>query len=470
MAAYLLIDFGTTSTKSARVDLKTGIFSRLQRHPAIPLESGVASGHHEVPLQAIYQRFDSICREYCGAHEVAGIVLCGEMHGFAVLDKGGRPLTPYVSWLDGRSLEPVHGGPSTYSAVVDALGPRFKQITGMRPRPGFPLMNLAHLARVSALPKSGFVVSMPGWLAIASEVERGARVVSPPPEHPTMLAGMALYDIETGSSSAELAEVVRELSGFTPVVGKPDAATAVAGHWQSPGGAVPIYVGVGDHQCSVLGAALPPGEGANINLGTGSQLAVIDRASDRDDVEIRPYFGDSLLYAVTHIPAGRALAEYMGFLADVAGGREDDFWEQLAAVDEREIEAATLAFDLSTFEGSRNYRGGGSVGDIVEGSLRLDNYLASLLKAFVDQYVEVLGLFDTQRQISRIVLSGGIARNLPNLSRLLARRSGYAVEPAASLDESLLGLRNLALLADERARTYVEAQQHFGRECLVEDG
>ena len=50
------------------------------------------------------------------------------------------------------------------------------------------------------------------------------------------------------------------------------------------------------------------GDCVSLNLGTGSQLAILDRALDDDAVERRPYFDGAMLQAITHIPAGRALA------------------------------------------------------------------------------------------------------------------------------------------------------------------
>ena len=60
---FLLVDFGTTSTKSALVDLDSGAFSHILRHPAIP-NCAAPSGHYEIPLDAIRARFLAICTHY----------------------------------------------------------------------------------------------------------------------------------------------------------------------------------------------------------------------------------------------------------------------------------------------------------------------------------------------------------------------------------------------------------------------
>lgn len=464
MAPYLLIDFGTTSTKSALVDLDTGIFSSLQRHPAIP-NCAAPSGLYEIPLEAIHQRFAGICQGYWDQQggRLGGILACSEMHGFALLDAAGQPLGNYVSWKDERSLQKLDGT-DTFSLVSKQLAPRFRAITGMRPRPGFPLMNLAHLARSTPLPSGCQVVSLPCWLA---RVSGDGRAVA----HPTMLAGMGFYDVGRRALSEELIDLVRGLGAPSCRLSEPAPEGSVAGYWHAGVTKVPIYVGVGDHQCAVLGAGNTPGQSVSINLGTGSQMAVIDRAVEQPEIETRPYYGQSRLSTITHIPAGRALAEFVGFLEEVAttgGDGRPDFWAQMASLEEEEVLHSGLRFDLSLFRSARNFREGGGIGRMEEGDLTLRHYLASLVRSFVEQYLELLPVFDPGHQMPCCVLSGGIARNVPVFGRLVEKLAGYQVLPATELDESLLGLRTLALIADGRTRTYQGAQQVFGRDLRVE--
>ena len=470
MDRFLLVDFGTTSTKSALLQLESGRFEHLRRHPALPALPGPA-GHHEVPLAAIRERFDDLCAEaWAVSGGFLGIVLCSEMHGFALLHPRTRdPLTPYISWLDGRSLERVDGG-SCFDRVAAHLGDGFRRLTGMRPRPGFPLINLVHCGRTIDLPPEVEIVSLPGWLCRAEDG-------GPPPEHPTILAGMALYDVSRKEIAPELLETARELGGVSPIPGEPCSEETVAGAWSGPRGPVPIYAGVGDHQCSVLGAGVVEGSTASINLGTGSQVAV--PVAPRDQAfEHRPFFDGLDLTAVTHIPAGRALAEFIGFLQQVserapagAGGtRGPDWWAELAALGPVEADAATLEVDLAVFEGARGFRSGGGIGGLLEGGLTPENYLASVLRAFVTQYAEVLDELDPRRRLDEVALGGGIARNLPHLAELLSRASGRAVRGACALDESLLGLRALALRCAGRAPTAAEAWRLHGRASEIVDG
>ncbi len=472
MERFLLVDFGTTSTKSALLQLDSGRFEHLRRHPALPAVPGPA-GHHEVPLAAIRERFHDLCAEAWTASGggFEGIVLCSEMHGFALLDPRTRePLTQYVSWLDGRSLERVDGR-SSFELVADHLGDRFRRLTGMRPRPGFPLINLVHCSRTMELPPEVEMVSLPGWLCRAEDG-------GPPPEHPTILAGMALYDVAGRKIAPELLETARELGGVSPLAGEVADEATVAGEWSGPRGPVPVYAGVGDHQCSVLGAGVVDGTTASVNLGTGSQVAVPGVPPDQG-FEHRPWFDGLDLTAVTHIPGGRALGEFVGFLEQVserapsgAGGTpRPDWWAELATLGAAEVDAATLEVDLAVFEGARGFRAGGGIGGLLEGGLTPENYLASVLRAFVTQYAEVLDELDPGRRLENVALGGGIARNLPHLADLLSRASGRIVHGACALDESLLGLRALALRCAGRTRTAAEAWRLYGRACeVVEEG
>jgi xylulokinase len=207
------------------------------------------------------------------------------------------------------------------------------------------------------------------------------------------------------------------------------------------------------------------GDCLSLNLGTGSQLAVLDRSSGDDAVERRPYFDGGMLHAITHIPGGRALATFLGFLEDAAragGAPAPDFWPQLASLDAADLETASLDVDLAVFQGAWGYAGGGQLGGIEDGTLTVRNYLASVLRAFVDQYARLVPRLDPGRRIGRIVLSGGLARRLPALPKLLAAATGRPVTPPTVLDESLVGLRALALVASGRARAVATTQAVFG--------
>jgi hypothetical protein len=157
-----------------------------------------------------------------------------------------------------------------------------------------------------------------------------------------------------------------------------------------------------------------------------------------------------------------ALAEFVGLLEEAAragGAVAPDFWSQLAALGPPDVAAGTLDVGLAVFRGASGYDDGGRLGRIEDGTLTVRNYLASLLRAFLAQYA---ALVPRLSELGRLVLSGGLARRLPRLAGLLETATGYAVTPPTALDESLPGLRALALVASGRAPTAAAARARFG--------
>ncbi len=454
MTHFLLLDFGTTSTKSTLVDLDSGEFTPPESHSALA-NRATRPGRSEFDPLEVHQRFEAICARYYARTPFAGIALCSEMHGFVVLDEQDKPLTHYISWKDERSLEPAHGE-SAFDAVLNAVGDRFTALTGMKARPGFAPMNFLHLSREVSLPPTVRIVDLPGWLCRAGGHSTGYA-------HPTMLAGLALYDVQQGTIAEELVETVQHLSASRVLLDAPADTGQVAGYWDAGARRVPIYVGIGDHQCSLLGAGLVSTDSLSINLGTGAQVSTLYCPSPPVEAETRPYFSDRMLRTITHIPGGRALAEYIGFLGEI-GEATTDFWQLLAACRVEDVQASTMQFGLGLFPGARAYDGGGYIRSIGEGELTLKNYLCSLLKAFVEQYVDVLRLFDPMRQMQAVLLSGGIARRLPIVGELVQIESDYPTQEATALDESLIGLRAVALAAHQQTDA-LSAQPIWGRTC-----
>ncbi len=453
MTDFLLLDFGTTSTKSVRVDAQTGTLSQPEAYSALANATGRA-GRSEFDLQQVHERFEQICAYHYAQHPFEGIILCSEMHGFAILDEHDHPLTPYVSWKDERSLETIRGQ-CAFDDVLDASGDAFKELTGMKPRPGFAPMNFLHIAREVSLPDAVRIVDLPGWLCRSSGHATGYA-------HPTMLAGLAFYDVHHRRLAHPLVEDLQRLSGVQIHLDKPADALEVAGYWAHSAGRVPIYVGIGDHQCSLLGAGLVERHTLSINLGTGAQVSTLEDKWTPQEAEMRPYFSGQMLNTITHIPGGRALAEHVGFLSELSGDT-DAIWQQLAARTIDEIQTSSLQFNLSLFPGARGYANGGSIQNITEGKWTLNNYLCSLLRAFAGQYIDILQLFDPAQKMREVILSGGIARRLPIVRQLIEVETPYAALGATQIDESLLGLRTVAKAVHEEIELF-QAQAELGRD------
>ena len=457
MLKFLLIDFGGSRVKAAVVDLDTGFFSHIKSCPCIP-NCSKTPGHYEIPLLALKKQFLSICDLYFNKSKInfKSIMLCSQMHGFALISQENKPLSNYISWKDERSLECVKGK-DTFSIINNKLGKRFKDITGMIPRPGLPFMNLMHLARLSELKGGCKVISLPEWFSLCCADSNSI-------VHDTILAGTGFYDVGKKQISAELRKIAKGITHINLGFNDLAPSGAISGYWHSSRGKIPIYVGVGDHQCSVLGARNLPKKTISINIGTGSQVSVIDKDLARERVELRPYFDSGMLTTITHIPAGRVFSEYLKFLEDVckeAGNKRVDFWKKLKNLNGGDILNSTLEFDLGLFRSSWNYKNGGAVTNIYEGEFLLNNYLSGLVKSFIKQYLDAINVIDPSGKIDTYILSGGLSRFLPKLAAIFSDITKKEVVKPAKIDETLIGLRSLALISKKYAAGYLEAQEFY---------
>lgn len=448
MNEYLLIDFGATRIKTAIVEIESGILTQIKDYSCPPNCSKI-KGQYEISLKALKDVFLSICDYYYNHLRVhfKGIMLCSQMHGFALLSKDNRPLSEYISWKDERSLSKINGQ-DTFTIISKELGMNYKKTTGMKPRPGLPFMNAVHYVREIPIKPICKIITLPEWLSLCSDDSNNL-------VHDTMMAGMGFYDLFKKKVSEELLNLAKELSGTEFIFNDLGSVDEIAGYWHNGSKRIPIYVGVGDHQSAILGAGNKPKISISINIGTGSQVSRIDEKITQEDVELRPYFDSSVLATITHIPAGRALNEYIMFLEDICQnctGKVINFWDWLKNINEDDILNSTLNFDLAIFKSAWNYTDGGKIMAIFERELTLRNYLASLLRCLIEQYLEAVKKMGPQEQIQMYILSGGVPRRLPVLVKIFATLIKHKTLGPTVIDETLIGLRSLALFAEKQTK------------------
>lgn len=347
-----------------------------------------------------------------GHTQFSAIWLCSEMHGGLIVDDAGQPQTPYLSWRDGR----------TAGAYIDAE--TFRTITGMKLRPGLPVMTLAHLQHIGHLPRGRFV-SLPEWLVITQG--QSCSVV-----HPTIAAASGFYDLTAADWSANLmahAPGVR----FADVT---DTCATPMGTLPLNGRDVPVFGGVGDLQAAALGAGLGTGFDGCLNLGTGSQ--VLSLGGDAiPPVELRPGAAGGALRALTHMPSGRALA--------LCAEAHTAFWAEARTLSPAQILAADAhRIDLNLFPSGWKYRS--DITDMKQQIAKLNapDIVPAIVHAYAAQYAEAMDLIDPDRAIAAWVLAGGVPHHIPALAETISMLSRRTITPSGITEETLTGLAQLS--------------------------
>jgi sugar (pentulose or hexulose) kinase len=436
----LLVDFGASRVKSA-------FWSEDARRITASLEIAAPvarvgnAGEVECDPEAYWHALERTAGQLLRTQGSADALwICSEMHGMLIgSPDSGLPLTPYIGWRDERTRRSACDAIS----AIDRIAPHGEAVfaaTGMRLRTGLPLLTLAHLRRAEAFSSGARLFTLIDWL-----LWRGGE--RDPAIHASLAAGTGLFDISAGDWSPEMLR----LAGVYPdELRLPRIARmgASIGRIRVCGHEVDVFGGIGDLQAAAHGAGFPERAPLLVNLGTGSQV-LADAKMFPAAVESRVGARGDRFGALTHIPAGRALDVFAGLLdgcADAAGGRAF-FWKAFAQLAASDVLTAKEDIDLNVFEAAWRYRGGGSIGGIVEGRWSVATFLAALARSWLAQYAEAMSILDPQRRLQNFIVAGGLSRRasfvLPVLERLCERRGVVAVTSTG--EETLDGLLSLAL-------------------------
>jgi sedoheptulokinase len=317
---FLGIDIGTSKTAAAIVN-PNGVPRAISSnaHSAdLPSLPGFSEQDALVLLQSAWTAVRALPRDL--RRSLRGVGVTGQMHGVVILDPGGEPLTPLITWRDGR----CNGG-----TFLQNLNER----TGAQLRTGYGCATLAWFASRGELPKeAGSAATIHDWIA--------ARLcgASRPVTDPTDAASWGLFDLDTlgwnqqavlaaGIPDQLLPEVVPCGSGIGVT------SRSIADLLGVPTG-IPVAAAMGDNQTSLVATLREPEKELSLGLGTGGQLSAVQPpgtpASETTangtaraaSWEYRPYPGRRLVAVAASLCGGSAwqwLADtVLGWMRDLA--------------------------------------------------------------------------------------------------------------------------------------------------------
>lgn len=433
MSIFLLVDFGASRVKYAAFDAVSVKF-RNEGDLPVPRPLRADGGFYEESPELLKETFFRACKKAAsGLSGLSGVMLSSQMHGFVVLNAKGEPLTPYISWKDERSRLSLPGRESAFGVLEKRLGRDYRRITGMDMRSCFPAFNFAALARKRKLPRKCRIASLPEWLCAACGNDAGL-------VHESVFAGLGFYDLAKRRVSPDVYDAVSDYCGRKPSFGCPVSESVPAATLRLGREEVPVYAGVGDHQCAVLGAGNISGKTLSVNVGTGSQVS--SPGLDLGRAEVRPYFEGGVMGTVTHIPAGRALEVFLGLFGSTASA---ELWKRLGRLKPGQALSCGLNADLAVFPSARGYKGGGALTGIGETFSR-DEYLCALVRGMAVNYAAAEQLLSGGK-LRRAVFGGGLARKIPALAGAFEMLTGVKTSVYSGGEETLRGLALLALKA-----------------------
>ncbi len=357
--------------------------------------------------------------------QAAVVGLTGQMHGIVYVDEDGRAVSPLMTWQDMRASRPGADGRS----ICEAVSARWP----VKAYPGYGLMTHLHNLREGAVP--------PGARSIATICDYFGMAITgrkTPLLHSGNAASLGLYDLEKHAWRRDILSDFREDGSILPEVAN---EYVVIGSYRG----VPVGIALGDNQASFQGSVSHAGEEILINMGTGGQISLLsDRVLEAEEIETRPFNGDSYLIVGPSLCGGRAYALLAGFFKACAQGfgfDSPDAYAAMARFLEAPPEPDPMVVD-TTFDGTRERparRGGIS-------NLSTDNFtpqgltrgvLNGMVRELLDRYRTMEQGLGIER--SHIVASGNGMRRNPALQRIAGEQFGMSLSLSRNTEEAACG-------------------------------
>ena len=315
---YLTFDAGTTALKTALIGADGGV---LAVHSVEYTPSSPRPGWLEMEPDAYWRAMVTGAREVLAGRDATGLAAIGfssQGQTFVPLDAAGRPLHPFIVWLDGRAREIAARWEAEWLSRD-----RYRRICGYPWVPGeLTLFKIAWLRehRPEAHAASIFLC-LPDYLIwrLTGEFATDAAIAQQ--------SGM--YDVRAGEWSPELLDAAGISAEQLPLVHPPGTVIgetlSAAQELGIPPG-IPACVGCNDQLAGALGAGnVRPGP---VTETTGTSLAVI-ATTDQPVEDERMYVGPHAAPGMWQVmPFAPVSAIVLTWFRDLGGGSD---YEQLVA-------------------------------------------------------------------------------------------------------------------------------------------
>jgi len=257
------------------------------------------------------------------ASRIKGIGITGQMHGMALLDLEGRPVSPFIGWRDQRCQENFPG------KEQNCIG-RMMELAG-----------LGGFAHTGCTPATGYMGSTLFWFAANGDarVARGGSGApvracfmadyivmkltgEGPMTDPTNGGGSGVFDVGAGDWNKPLIERLGIKPEIFPPVRKSCARAGglrgdVARALGLPAG-ISVGVGCGDNQASFAGSVRSPADALLLNIGTGAQVSAwVPKSLIVPSVDTRPHLDGGFLLVGAPLCGGLSYALLRDFFRGV---------------------------------------------------------------------------------------------------------------------------------------------------------
>ncbi|MBK8020476.1 MAG: xylulokinase [Chloroflexi bacterium] len=267
MRTLLGVDVGTSSVKAVLYNPQTGKVAgaAAQEYPLHKPAPNYAEHEPEDWWSAAVGAVRAVMTSTPGA-QVAGIGLCGQMHGTAFLDRAGASIRPAIIWADQRSG-------AECQELIDQIGAGpFSSVTGTLPAAGFAAPTLLWLRKHE--PRT---LDRTQMLLMPKDYVR-FRMTDTMATDASDAAATALFDVSIKAWSPEIVNAVGISRSILPPIR--DSASVVGELTKTaaealglPAG-IPVVTGCADQPAQAFTNGLIRTGTASVTVGSGGQVFV----------------------------------------------------------------------------------------------------------------------------------------------------------------------------------------------------
>ncbi len=451
MTPFLIgLDIGTSKLAAVALDAGTGKLLAIEHASN---RTGLSSSDPDVSEQdaeALVAASIGLLKALVQQPELskarpAALGVTGQMHGLVLVDSCGQPLSPLITWQDGRGSRVAK--PSGRSWVAEfgrRAGPSALEAAGCPAAAGYGGVTLLRLAGEGALPHNAVALTIQALVV--------QRLCGRTALDSTDAAGWGLFDVRDGNRWIPgIAQALELPAALLPDV-EPTGSLAgallpeMAGASGLPAG-LPVAVALGDNQASFFGSVSGPTATLLMNLGTGGQMSVpVARFVRVEGLETRPLIGGHRLLVGASLCGGRAYEILHRFFQQA--GRElfavnpgSELYERMnrlaagADGDCGGINARTL------FAGSRrDPEACAALEGLTDANFTPANVVRSVIRGMAEELAEFYDLARAAGVTAKLLVGGGNAvRNNPVVRLELERRLGMKLSLPPRIEEAAVG-------------------------------
>jgi xylulokinase len=444
------LDIGTSSTKAVLFDIDGNELVRAESDP-YPFETP-SPGWVEQDPERIWEAVEGVVRRIVGAKSpqvnIQAICMAVQSGSLLAADASGRPVTPLITWLDGRTKGLVQ------KWKQDQIETKVRRLSGWSLYPGLPLPTIAWLKdhEPEVFKAAAYFFSLNDFLTYRLTGERIT--------NPSNAGGMQLVDIHHPQWQAELCQLAgvstHQLSQIQPsgtLIGP--IFDQLSEEWGLPKG-IPLINGGHDQACTALGLGLlEPGK---MLLACGTAWVYSSPALDPNPDKL-PKVLDMNYHAVPEAwivsqslgGMGASLSWWMDQTG--SGSRDERFKDLTEALTRTEPNQELFFMPLTGgYDGPATIRSGGFVG------LGLNHTWGDMGRAIMEspgyELRWALDRWDQAEMIKSLWMVGGAANN-PLWPEILAGITGIPIQVPAYDNWPALGA---AILGGIGNGVYPDAQ------------